>query len=278
MNSSNVSILSELPKPENFEQHTNTDYLFDTIWKWIDSKLLYNKLLGFKGNFNLSLEKKEKKAVQLYHDIKKVQSLVKNARSNLMSPKTIYQFFHCKKHNDTVYLLKNSDSKRTNTENIEGTIFFPRQTGRKFLSLSDYIHPDGDTIAIFVATCGEKVNEYAGRFKEEGEYKLSVILQSLSLASVEAVTELLHRHIREKWGIEDNNSLAIKDFSKRNYRGQRYSFGYPTCPNLEDQKIIWKLLEPQNIGVLLTEGFMMDPEALISAVVFHHPEAEFFKV
>ncbi len=262
MKSSNVSILSTLPEPQDFVRHINSDYLFDTIWKWVDSHLLYNKLLGFRGNFDKSLENKNSKAFQLYNDVEGVKSMVKTAKTNLMAPKTIFQFFYCEKQNDTIYLFENNYSKKSSSI---GKLDFLRQKRRKFLSLSDYIHPDGDTIAFFIATCGEEVEKYALGLKKKGKYKSSIILQALALASVEAVAEILHRQIRAKWGIEDN-------------QGKRYSFGYPACPNLEDQNLIWKLLHPQEVGVELTEGFMMDPEASISAIVFHHPDAEYFKV
>lgn len=262
MKSLNVSILSTLPEPRDFVCHINSDYLFDTIWKWVDSHLLYNKLLGFRGNFEKSLENKNAKAIQLYDDVEGVKLMVKNVKTNLMAPKTIFQFFYCEKQNDSLYLFENIHSKKSSSI---GKLDFLRQKKRKFLSLSDYVHPDGDTIAFFVATCGEEVEKYALGLKKEGKYKFSVILQALALASVEALAEMLHQQIRKNWGIEE-------------IQGKRYSFGYPACPNLEDQKIIWNLLHPQKIGVELTEGFMMDPEASISAIVFHHPEADYFKV
>jgi 5-methyltetrahydrofolate--homocysteine methyltransferase len=226
MKSSNVSILSALPEPMDFERHINSDYLLPTIWKWVDSKLLYNKLLGFKGNFDKSLENKDPKAIQLSKDVEGVKLIVRTAKTNLMAPKTIFQFFYCEKQNDTLILFNNNQSKKSSSTNPRGKIALLRQEKRKNLCLSDYIHPDG---------------------------------------SVEALAEMLHQQIRKKWRIEDN-------------QGKRYSFGYPACPNLEDQEIIWNLLHPQEIGVELTEGFMMDPEASISAIVFHHPEAEYFKV
>ncbi|MHA2304931.1 MAG: vitamin B12 dependent-methionine synthase activation domain-containing protein [Candidatus Hodarchaeales archaeon] len=265
MKSSNVSILSALPEPMDFERCINSDYLLPTIWKWVDSKLLYNKLLGFKGNFDKSLENKDPKAIQLSKDVEGVKLIVRTAKTNLMAPKTIFQFFYCEKQNDTLILFNNNHSKKSSSTNPIGKLALLRQEKRKNLCLSDYIHPDGDTIALFVATCGEEVEKYAFGLKKEGKYKSSVILQALALASVEALAEMLHQQIRKKWRIEDN-------------QGKRYSFGYPACPNLEDQEIIWNLLHPQEIGVELTEGFMMDPEASISAIVFHHPEAEYFKV
>jgi len=88
----------------------------------------------------------------------------------------------------------------------------------------------------------------------------------------------LHKHIRLTWGFPDAADLSISDIFKAKYRGMRVSFGYPACPRLEDQEILFDLLKPQDLGVNLTEGFMMDPEASVSALVFHHPQGRYFTI
>jgi 5-methyltetrahydrofolate--homocysteine methyltransferase len=91
---------------------------------------------------------------------------------------------------------------------------------------------------------------------------------------------LLHVKIRQMWGIGDPPGLSLKDLVQAHYHGKRFSFGYPACPRLEDQEQLFRLLEVEKnaIGVQLTEGFMMDPESAVSAVVFHHPEAKYFSL
>ena len=91
-----------------------------------------------------------------------------------------------------------------------------------------------------------------------------------------ARAEWLHRRIREDWGFPDPPTMTMQDRFTSRYRGKRYSFGYPACPNLDDQQGIWKLLQPEEIGVQLTEGMMMEPEASVSALVFHHPDCAYF--
>ena len=88
--------------------------------------------------------------------------------------------------------------------------------------------------------------------------------------------EWLHRRIREDWGFPDPPDTTMQDRFTSRYRGKRYSFGYPACPNMDDQQGIWKLLRPEEIGVQLTEGMMMEPEASVSALVFHHPDCAYF--
>ncbi len=101
----------------------------------------------------------------------------------------------------------------------------------------------------------------------------------LALEGAEAFAELLHLKIRRMWGIGDPPGLTMKDLFQCHYRGRRYSFGYPACPRLEDQALLFNLLEiEKHIGVQLTEGYMMDPESSVTALVFHHPEAKYFSL
>jgi cobalamin-dependent methionine synthase I len=116
------------------------------------------------------------------------------------------------------------------------------------------------------------------RAKNEGYYFMSHGLQALAIETAEACAEWLHRRIREDWGFPDPPEMTMAQRFTSRYRGKRYSFGYPACPNLEDQAGIWKLLKPEEIGVQLTEGFMMDPKASVSALVFHHLDCTYFSV
>jgi 5-methyltetrahydrofolate--homocysteine methyltransferase len=103
------------------------------------------------------------------------------------------------------------------------------------------------------------------------------VLQALAIECAEAFAEMLHARLRTLWGFPDPPELSIDDKLKARYRGLRVSFGYPACPELADQATLWRLLQPERIGIRLTEGFMMDPEASVSALVFHHPAAKYFK-
>src|SRR5438874_1122626 len=124
----------------------------------------------------------------------------------------------------------------------------------------------------------EGVRPRSEKAKNEGHYFLSHGLQALAIETAEGCAEWLHRRIREDWGFPDPPEMTMAQRFTSRYRGKRYSSGYPACPNLEDQAGIWKLLKPEEIGVQLTEGFMMDPEASVSALVFHHPDCTYFSV
>ena len=129
-----------------------------------------------------------------------------------------------------------------------------------------------------MVTCGEGVRDEAERLKEAGEYLKSHLLQALALELAEATAEFVHKRIRDAWGITDDPSLTLKQLFNADYHGIRVSFGYPACPEINDQEKLFSLLKPEQIGVQLTEGFMMDPEASVSALVFHHPEGRYFAV
>jgi 5-methyltetrahydrofolate--homocysteine methyltransferase len=120
------------------------------------------------------------------------------------------------------------------------------------------------------------VRQRAEELKAAGEYLLCHALQALAVETAEAAAEWLHRKLREKWGFPDPPETTMVDRFQARYRGKRYSFGYPACPELADQATLFHLLDGRKIGVELTEGFMMDPEASVSALVLHHPQARYF--
>src|SRR5262249_27404840 len=156
---------------------------------------------------------------------------------------------------------------------------FPRQRREGGLCLSDYVAPGGgitDNIALFIVSVGKGVRELAEELKNRGDYLKSHILQALALESAEAYAEFIHSQLRRMWGFPDTPEMTMMERFQAKYRGKRYSFGYPACPKLDDQATLFELLKPKEIGVELTDGFMMDPESSVSAIVFHHPQATYF--
>ncbi|MFB3777096.1 MAG: methionine synthase [Bryobacteraceae bacterium] len=237
------------------------------VWAYINPQLLYGKHLGFRGNFEKRLAERDEKALELFHRVEEV----KRWASGFMKVRCVWRFFEAEREGNSIHLFA--------PEKVH-TFHFGRQAREDGLSLSDYVlDPDGgrrDQLALFVVTAGEAVREQAESAKAAGEFFRSHALQALALETAEAAAEWLHRRLREDWGFPDPPSMTMHDRFTARYRGKRYSFGYAACPNLEDQVGIWKLLNPEEIGVKLTEGFMMDPEASVSALVFHHPDCVYF--
>ncbi|HEX9820525.1 MAG TPA: vitamin B12 dependent-methionine synthase activation domain-containing protein, partial [Methylomirabilota bacterium] len=183
----------------------------------------------------------------------------------------VYQWFRARAAGETLTLLAPGGEP-------VAAFTFPRQPDGERLCLTDYVRDDrDDAVALFAVTCGAGVRERAAAWKERGDYLRSHALQALAIECAEATAEWLHARLRTLWGFPDPPELSIPDKLKARYRGIRVSFGYPACPELADQAALWRLLRPEEIGVGLTEGFMMDPEASVSALVFHHPAAKYFK-
>ena len=157
------------------------------------------------------------------------------------------------------------------------------------MCLSDYARPAGDGpndyLAMFATTVGPGVRDLSERWKNDGRYLDSHTLQALAIESAEGFAELLHKRIRTMWTIGEPSGRhglsedELRELFRANYQGKRYSFGYPACPRLEDQEKLFSLLDvTASIGVELTDGYMMDPEGSVSAVVFHHPQAKYFNL
>ncbi len=160
---------------------------------------------------------------------------------------------------------------------------FPRQKEGRRLSISDFFAPKSsgkmDVVGVSLVTIGSKATQETQRLFEGGEYTKYLYLHGLSVETAEALAEYLHKQMREELGIAGDDSPHIRDLFHQKYRGSRYSFGYPACPNLEDQSKLFALLHPEeNVGVRLTSAFLLEPEQSTSAIVAHHPGAKYFVV
>jgi 5-methyltetrahydrofolate--homocysteine methyltransferase len=240
------------------------------IWSYINPYMLYGRHLGFKGNFEKLLAERDAKALKLFHEVEQVKA----EAARYMKVKAVWQFFEAERAGNAVHLFAPGAASPIH-------IFqFGRQPRPDGLCLSDYVldaeEGKRDHIAMFVVTAGDQVREEAERAKQAGEFFKTHALQALAIESAEGCAEWLHRRIREDWGFPDAPTMTMQERFTSRYRGKRYSFGYPACPNLDDQQGMWKLLHPEEIGVILTEGMMMEPEASVSALVFHHPDCAYF--
>jgi 5-methyltetrahydrofolate--homocysteine methyltransferase len=162
-------------------------------------------------------------------------------------------------------------------------ITLPRQREGRRLSIADYFLPKSsgriDVIGMSVVTIGDRASHETQHLFEGGEYTKYLYVHGLSVETAEALAEFMHRKVRQEMGIAGEDAQRISDLFHQKYRGSRYSFGYPACPNLEDQTKMFALLKPEeNIGVKLTTGFLLEPEQSTSALIVHHPNAKYFVV
>ncbi len=268
-------------KPADLKIHTlpgsgiSRQKLLETSFQYINPGMLYKRHLGYKGNTQEALEKREPRFMELVSVVEKVQSLLLSRDE--FGGAAVYGFFHAASQGEDLIIL-NSDRSAELTR-----IRFPRQKDGWQLCAADFVAPIDsgieDFIGLLVTSAGMGIRQFAQGLKEKGEFLLSHALQAVALETAEGMAEWLHQKMREMWGWQDTPGWTIKKLFAQKYQGIRLSFGYPACPDLEDQKKIWQLLQPdQRIGVNLTEGFMMDPEASVSALVFQHPEGRYFAI
>jgi len=242
------------------------------LWSYINPYMLFGRHLGYRGDFEKQLAAREPKAVELFRAIDEV----KDEATKFMKVRAVWQYFEAEAEGELLHVFSPGATTPVYTWKLK------RQKVGDRLCLSDYVLPaeDGkrDHVALFVVTSGAGVRERSEAAKNAGYYFQSHGLQSLAIETAEACAEWLHRRIREDWGFPDPPDMTMAQRFTSRYRGKRYSFGYPACPDLDDQAGIWKLLKPAEIGVELTEGFMMDPEASVSALAFIHPDCSYFSV
>jgi len=159
---------------------------------------------------------------------------------------------------------------------------FPRQEGRKRLCISDFFRSvdsgEKDVLAMHCVTMGPVVSERAKELFETDQYAEYLYLHGMGVECAEALAELWHKRIRQEMNIAGDDADETRKLFAQHYRGSRYSFGYPACPEMSDQDKLFRLLEPERIGCRLTENWQIDPEQSTSAIIVHHPEAKYFNV
>jgi 5-methyltetrahydrofolate--homocysteine methyltransferase len=186
----------------------------------------------------------------------------------------VYGYFPCVSKGDDLIILRDDGSERMR-------FTFPRQRRDRFLCLSDFFRPEEsgeiDVVAFQLVTVGARISEVTAELFAKDAYRDYLELHGLSVQLTEALAELWHSRIREELGFAAETSSDVSEvLAHQAYRGSRYSFGYPACPDLEDREKIVELLDPERIGVSLSEGFQLVPEQATDAIVVHHPEAKYF--
>ena len=255
------------PPPPDLDRHTAVLDL-DQVWKYLNPQMVYGKHLGLKGAVRQLDEQGDAKLRKLQAVIAELQD---EARAGALAARAVWRFLPAAAAGDRVTLTDPESGRPAAAWD------FPRQAREGGLCLADYVLP-GDHLALFVTTAGAGVRERVEEWKRRGEYLKSHAFAALALETAEAAAEYLHACLRRRWGFPDPPEMTLQETLAARYRGKRYSFGYPACPDLAFQRQLFAVLRPEEIGVELTEGDMMDPEASVSALVLHHPDARYFGV
>jgi 5-methyltetrahydrofolate--homocysteine methyltransferase len=261
--------------PPDLERHTLRNYPLSHILPYVNMQMLLGHHLGLRGSVEQLLAAGDPKATDLKAVVDGIMQ--EAVRDGIIQAHAMYRFFPAQSSGNSVIIYDPQD-----TSNILHTFTFPRQKVEPFLCLSDFLKPvesgEMDYVGFLVVTAGHGVRELSTAWKDQGDYLRSHALQSVALEVAEGLAERVHHMMRDIWGFPDSAEMTMKQRHGARYQGIRVSFGYPACPDLEDQGPLFKLMQPEDIGVELTEGFMMEPEASVSAMVFSHPQAKYFNV
>ncbi|MCM3871339.1 MAG: methionine synthase [Pyrinomonadaceae bacterium] len=269
-----VSTDVEIPKAPFFGSRVVDEIPLDEVFAFVNETAL------FKGQWQFKQGRKPLDEYQtlvretvrpIYEELKE-----RSKRDRLLVPRVVYGYFACQSSgNDLV--IYHDDAK---TERLRFT--FPRQPAGKHLCLTDFFaaRDSGrvDVVGFHLVTVGRRATEYAQELFKSDNYAEYLYFHGLGVESAEALAELWHKRIRQELGIAGVDAPEVAKLFHQAYQGSRFSFGYPACPNLEDQVKLFELLDPSRIEVELTEEFQLDPEQSTSAIIVHHPEAKYFSI
>lgn len=222
------------------------DINLEDVWNFINKKSLFTLSWSFRGKAASGLSEEAEKLL--------IEWKKRVIDENLFSPKVVYGYFRCHNRNNKLVV----DSSKGN----EVIFDFPRSTKGKNLCLTDYFG-ENDIVAFQSVTVGKKASYTIEKWNEENQYTDAYYLHGLAVETAEALAD---------W----TNSLIRKELNIGSKRGLRYSWGYPSCPDIAQHKLVWELLDPAKSDMTLTEAGQIVPDQSTAAIVIHHPEAEYF--
>ncbi|MGB7924648.1 MAG: methionine synthase [Pyrinomonadaceae bacterium] len=253
-------VVEQIPLDEVFA-YVNETALFKGQWQFKAGKRTVEEYRAFVAEH----------VRPIYDELKE-----RSKREELLVPRVVYGYFPCQSSGNDLIIYQEDER----TERMRFT--FPRQPEGKRLCIADYFASEEsgriDVVAFHLVTMGRRATRYAQELFKADNYSDYLFFHGLSVESAEALAELWHKRIREELGIADRDATEINKLFHQGYQGSRFSFGYPACPNLEDQTKLFDLLDPSRIDVELTEEFQLDPEQSTSAIIVHHEEAKYFSI
>ena len=264
-----------IPAAPFFGSRVVTDIDLDQVYQFINKVALYRGQWQFKQGA-MSDDDFEH---QIEDTVGPIFTRLKERckREAILRPSVVYGYFPCSSDANDLVIYDPIDHARE----IE-RFTFPRQDARKRLCISDYFRDVSsgtrDVIALHCVTVGKHATEAAQELYKSNQYSEYLYLHGLGVETAEALAEFWHKRIRQELGIGNEDSPRVKDLFTQKYRGSRYSFGYPACPDMSDQEKLFRLLDPSRIGCELTDNWQIDPEQSTSAIIVHHPEAKYFNV
>ena len=267
-------VLSEIPKPPFYGTRIVEDIPLEAIFPYV------NRAALFRGQWQVRRRGKaeaeyneyvEKNVIPVFEEWKR-----RSIEERLLTPKVVYGYFPAQSEGDDL-IVYSEDGSRARLR-----FTFPRQPEKRRLCISDYFAPKSsgvmDIVAFHAVTIGPRATEFAQSLFKSNRYAEYLYFHGLSVETTEALAEYWHKRIRMELRIDDRDAPEMERLFGQGYRGSRYSFGYPACPNLEDQVKLFELLDPGRIGLSLTEAYQLVPEQTTTAIIVHHPDAKYFNI
>ena len=282
-----VADAPNIPTPPFWGVRVKKDYNLRELFQYINETALFKNQWQLKtASQSDYLRLVEEKFRPILHKLEE-----EVFESGLFAPAVVYGYFPAQGDGNDLIVYEPPKSQSPHPCGVRWDeslpellrFTFPRQKEGRRLSIADFFAPKSsgkmDVLGLSLVTIGSAASVETQRLFEGGEYTKYLYLHGLSVETAEALAEFHHKKMREELGIGRDDSPEIRDLFHQKYRGSRYSFGYPACPNLEDQTKLFAVLKPEeNVGVRLTSGFLLEPEQSTSAIVVHHPGAKYFVV
>jgi len=264
----------ELPQPPFWGARTIARVPVKAIVPYLNERMLYQFQWGFRKDGRSLAEYKEWARRELRPILARIADIA--IREDILVPQAAYGYWRCAAQGNDVILFDDSGQREV------ARFQFPRQNKEGGLCIADFFRDVGDgerdVIGLQVVTMGRRASDVAREWFAQNRYQDYLYLHGLSVEMAEAFAEYVHKRIRGELGFAHEEARDHDEMLAQGYRGSRYSFGYPACPNLADQRQLLELLRADEIGLTLTEEDQLDPEQSTSAIVLHHPQAKYFSV
>ncbi|MFF6918533.1 vitamin B12 dependent-methionine synthase activation domain-containing protein, partial [Streptomyces sp. NPDC012466] len=259
---SDVATDNPVPTPPFWGTRVVKGIQLNEYASWLDENALFKGQWGLKGD---TITSEGRPRLRMWLDRLRTE--------NLLEAAVVHGYFRCVSKGDDLIILDELGGERTR-------FTFPRQRRGRRLCLADFFRSEEsgetDVVGLQVVTVGSRIGEETARLFEANAYRDYLELHGLSVQLAEALAEYWHARVRAELGISGADPASLDGMLRTEYRGCRYSLGYPACPDLADRAKIAGLLEPERIGVVLSEEFQLHPEQSTDAIVVHHPEASYF--
>jgi 5-methyltetrahydrofolate--homocysteine methyltransferase len=270
---SDVSQDVEVPTPPFWGNRVVDTISLDDIYPYINRVALFRGQWGFKKGKRAKGDYEHYLAEEVLPIFERLKASLRD--DDILQPRTVYGWYPVASDGEELVVFDPDD------HSLELERFgFPRQTKRRKLCICDFFKSidtgERDVLGLSCVTMGSEVSKVAEKLFADDAYQEYLFVHGMGVECAEALAELWHKRMRDELGISGGDSPHIKELFSQKYRGSRYSFGYPACPDMSHQEKLFRLLQPERIGCELTENWQIDPEQSTSAIIVHHPEAKYF--